>query len=124
RRRLSQRRLGRRDARSLPESGERRPKSWLPAPQLHDSEFRFPPALPAQRQRRQTPPRQRGRPRLRPHRPPRNHDPPPRRHTHRGRPMTEQPAWGWKEVVIAISLMIPAMLIGSLLTIWIAGFIL
>ena len=38
--------------------------------------------------------------------------------------MMEQPAWGWKEVVIAISLMIPAMLIGSLLAIWIAGFIL
>jgi uncharacterized protein len=38
--------------------------------------------------------------------------------------MTEQPAWGWKEVVIAISLMIPAMLIGSLLAIGIAGFIL
>jgi uncharacterized protein len=38
--------------------------------------------------------------------------------------MTEQPAWGWKEVVIAVSLMIPAMLIGSLLVIWIAGFIL
>ena len=31
--------------------------------------------------------------------------------------MTEQPAWGWKEVILSVSLMIPAMLIGSLLTI-------
>jgi membrane protease YdiL (CAAX protease family) len=38
--------------------------------------------------------------------------------------MTDQPSWGWKEVVIAVSLLIPAMLIGSLLAIGIAGFIL
>ena len=31
--------------------------------------------------------------------------------------MTDQPAWGWKEVVIAISLMIPAMLLGSVFAI-------
>ena len=31
--------------------------------------------------------------------------------------MTDQPAWGWKEVVIAISLMVPAMLLGSVLAI-------
>jgi membrane protease YdiL (CAAX protease family) len=31
--------------------------------------------------------------------------------------MTDQPAWGWKEVVIATSLMLPAMLIGSLIAI-------
>ncbi len=31
--------------------------------------------------------------------------------------MTDQPAWGWKVVVIAISLMLPAMLIGSVLAI-------
>lgn len=31
--------------------------------------------------------------------------------------MTDQPAWGWKIVVIAISLMLPAMLIGSVLAI-------
>ena len=31
--------------------------------------------------------------------------------------MTDQPAWGWKEVVISVSLMLPAMLIGSLLAV-------
>ncbi len=29
--------------------------------------------------------------------------------------MMDQPAWGWKEVVIAISLMLPAMLLGTVL---------
>lgn len=30
--------------------------------------------------------------------------------------MTDQPAWGWKEVVIAVALMAPALFIGSLVT--------
>jgi membrane protease YdiL (CAAX protease family) len=38
--------------------------------------------------------------------------------------MSDQPDWGWKEVVIAVSLMIPAMVIGSLLAVVIAGFLL
>jgi len=38
--------------------------------------------------------------------------------------MTDQPAWGWKEVIIAISLMIPALLIGSLLAIAVVGLLL
>ena len=38
--------------------------------------------------------------------------------------MTDQPAWGWKEVVIAISLMIPAMLLGSVLAIGVGWLIL
>ncbi|MSV32710.1 MAG: CPBP family intramembrane metalloprotease [Bryobacterales bacterium] len=38
--------------------------------------------------------------------------------------MTDQPAWGWKEVVIAISLMIPAMLLGPVLAIGVSWLIL
>jgi membrane protease YdiL (CAAX protease family) len=38
--------------------------------------------------------------------------------------MMDQPAWGWKEAVIAICLMFPAMLIGSFGTIAIAGLLL
>jgi membrane protease YdiL (CAAX protease family) len=38
--------------------------------------------------------------------------------------MTDQTAWGWKEVVIAIGLMIPAMLIGSLLALGLGALIL
>ena len=36
---------------------------------------------------------------------------------------TDQPSWGWEEVVIGVSLMIPAMLIGSVLAIG-AGWVL
>ena len=38
--------------------------------------------------------------------------------------MTDQPAWGWKVVVIAISLMLPAMLLGSVLAIGVGWLIL
>lgn len=38
--------------------------------------------------------------------------------------MTDGPGWGWKEVVISISLMIPAMLVGSLGAVFLAGMVL
>lgn len=38
--------------------------------------------------------------------------------------MMDQPTWGWKEVVIATSLMLPAMLIGSLVALGIGALLL
>lgn len=38
--------------------------------------------------------------------------------------MTDQAAWGWKEVVIAVSLMLPAMFLGSILSMGAGWFLL